>query len=130
MKTFVTGANGLIGSPVVRAAVVAGHEVIGLVRSTSAASAVAAAGATPIFGDLAEPVRFLDAVASCVAVVHTAVGQRGQVTETDHRAVAAMLEVLADRSATFILTSGLGVYAGSPTRRFQHRLDLGCADLR
>jgi nucleoside-diphosphate-sugar epimerase len=47
VKVFVAGASGVIGRPLVRQLVAAGHEVVGTARSPEKAKVVREAGATP-----------------------------------------------------------------------------------
>lgn len=72
MRVLVTGANGFIGSAVVRALRDRGHEVVGLVRDPERARAVAATGATLQRGDMREPESYVSLVEGADAVVHAA----------------------------------------------------------
>jgi hypothetical protein len=58
--TFVTGADGFIGSALVRVLVARGHEVYGLTPSAEAARHVLRLGAVPVMGDLLEPGQWQD----------------------------------------------------------------------
>ncbi len=55
MRIFLTGATGYIGSAVLDALVRAGHDVTALVRSNDRAARVAARGARPLVGNMADP---------------------------------------------------------------------------
>ena len=51
MRIFVAGATGVIGKPLVRLLVDAGHEVVGTTRSAAKAGELARLGATPVVVD-------------------------------------------------------------------------------
>lgn len=55
MKVFVAGASGVIGGPLVRQLVAAGHEVAGMTSKPENASGVEADGAAPIVCDALDP---------------------------------------------------------------------------
>lgn len=55
MTVAVTGGSGVVGLQLIRHLVEQGHEVRALARSDVAAARVAAAGASPVIGDLHEP---------------------------------------------------------------------------
>jgi nucleoside-diphosphate-sugar epimerase len=61
-SAFVTGADGFIGTELVKVLVARGHRVVGLVPSLEAAQRVRNAGGTPVMGDLLEPGRWQDEV--------------------------------------------------------------------
>lgn len=72
MRVFVTGATGFIGNAVVKDLIAAGHQVVGLVRSTAAAATLAALGAEAHAGDLRERDDLKAGIKQSDAVIHTA----------------------------------------------------------
>ena len=67
---LLTGGSGFIGGALLRRLVGDGRSVRALVRSEVAADVVAAAGATPIRGDVTDPASLAAAVANCRIVFH------------------------------------------------------------
>jgi uncharacterized protein YbjT (DUF2867 family) len=55
LKLMITGGSGFLGGYVLRGAAQAGHHVVALARSETAAAAVTALGARPVMGDLDDP---------------------------------------------------------------------------
>ncbi|HEX6818568.1 MAG TPA: NAD-dependent epimerase/dehydratase family protein [Ktedonobacterales bacterium] len=72
MDIFVTGATGVLGRPVVRALVAAGHRVRALSRSAENRSLISELGAEPVEGDLYDAASMREAMAGCSAVLHLA----------------------------------------------------------
>ncbi len=72
MRVFVAGASGVIGRPLVRALVAAGHNVTGTTRREERASEIRAAGATPVLCDAldAEALRQEVVTAAPEVVIH------------------------------------------------------------
>lgn len=111
MRVFVTGASGHIGSALLPELVNAGHEVVGLARSDSAAEAVSALGAQVQRGDLDDLDAVREAVGSADGVVHLAFkplsgGGFEEAIAADLRAVTAISEALAGTGKPFVSTSG------------------------
>jgi dihydroflavonol-4-reductase len=72
MKALVTGANGLIGSHVVRALLAAGHSVRALVRPESNVTSIASLPIERALGDVRDASALFSAAEGCQWVFHTA----------------------------------------------------------
>jgi nucleoside-diphosphate-sugar epimerase len=72
MRVFLTGATGHIGGAVLDALVRGGHTITALVRDGEKAKRVAAKGARPVVGNLAEPESYRAAADAQDGYVHTA----------------------------------------------------------
>lgn len=118
MRIFVTGATGNIGSYLVPELIAAGHQVIGLYRSEEKARALAAAGAEPYRGSIAEPESLRAGAARSDGVIHLAFNHDFtrylQSCDEDRRVIAMLAEVLAGTDRPLLVTSGTGIAQMSP----------------
>ncbi len=114
---FVTGATGMVGKWLCRAAVEKGYEVHGLVRSETGAAEIRASGAVPCYGDLNDVTSFADAIGAADIVVNVAahVGDWGPAAlyrEINVNALEKMLTAVehSGRINRWVQISSLGVY--------------------
>ncbi|EFC80198.1 SDR family oxidoreductase [Parafrankia sp. EUN1f] len=116
MRVFVTGASGGIGSAVVPELLAAGHEVLGLARSDTAARAVAAAGATVLRGDLNSPESLRAGAAETDGVIHLAFGHDfadfGKMVAEEGRAIETFGAVLKGSDKPLVIASGTPAVPG------------------
>lgn len=114
MRVLVTGASGHIAAALVPELVRAGHEVVGLARSDSAAKVVEERGARVVRADLADLDTLRAAASEVDGVVHLAfdhaamaAGNLAAAAETDLAAAAALADGLGGGDAkAFVGTSG------------------------
>ena len=118
MRVFITGASGFIGLAVVEELVKGGHQALGLARSDSSASAVAATGAEVHRGSLEDLASLRSGVEAADAVIHTGFvhdfTRFAEVCAIDQAAIKAMTAVLAGSDRPFLVSSGIGVIPGRP----------------
>jgi len=113
MRVFVTGATGYIGSAIVRELLAAGHQVVGLARSDTAAAALKAAGADVHRGALDDLDSLRSAAAAADGVVHAAFMNEAirsglpatEAAEAERRAIKALGAELAGSDRPFVVTS-------------------------
>jgi nucleoside-diphosphate-sugar epimerase len=114
MRVFVTGASGHIGSAVVPELLQAGHEVVGLARSETSATAVKALGAEVRRGDLDDLDGLREAAANADGVIHLAfnhdavfAGDLAGAAAADLAAVQALGDALVGTGKT-LMGVGMG----------------------
>lgn len=117
-RIFVTGANGRVGLPFIRALVEGGHQVTGLARSEDKAAAVRALGAECLVGDLSSRDVLIQGVNNAERIYHLAGGVRGKGTETpdiiNNQGTTSLIEAITaaktDQLTSVLFTSTCAVY--------------------
>jgi nucleoside-diphosphate-sugar epimerase len=117
MRIFMTGATGWIGSAVVPELLNAGHQVLGLARSETAAASLDAVGAEVQRGDLDDLDSLREGAGKSDGVVHLGYrhdfSQMEAAARTDLAAINAMGVALEGTERPFVIASGvLGLASG------------------
>jgi nucleoside-diphosphate-sugar epimerase len=113
MRVFVTGATGHIGSALVPELLEVGHEVVGLARSETSATALKALGVQAHLGDLDDLDGLRDAASAADGVIHLAFkheemrsGNFPVAIQADLRAIQAFGEALEGSGKPLVISSG------------------------
>lgn len=120
MRVFITGANGFIGSAVVRDLLDAGHTVRGLSRSDAGAKALKEAGADVLRGDIADAAILHEGATKSDAVIHTAFNHDfskfAENCESDRRVIETLGTALIGTDKLLIVSSGTAIAQVAPER--------------
>lgn len=113
MRIFLTGATGFIGSHVARELIAAGHQVLGLTRSTAGAEQLIASGAEVHFGNIEDLDSLQRGAIQADGVIHTAFNHDFSTfvanCEHDYRVIDAMGTALEGTQKPLIITSGVAM---------------------
>ena len=113
MRIFLTGATGFIGSHVTRELIAAGHQVLGLTRSTAGAEQLIASGAEVHFGNIEDLDSLQRGAIQADGVIHTAFNHDFSTfvanCEHDYRVIDAMGTALEGTQKPLIITSGVAM---------------------
>lgn len=113
MKVFLTGATGYVGSVVAEKLQKAGHQVIGLARSDTAAATLESKGIAIVRGDLDSAASFVVAAHAADGVIHTAFkldgGNFAAGVSTDVNVVRALLGSVEGTDKPLVITSGTAI---------------------
>jgi len=123
MKIFFTGGSGFVGQNMIPELIKAGHEVLGLTRSTNAAEKVKKVGASPIMDDLTNlSHNTIEALKKCEVVVHSAAYmdftyEKEKFYAINVEATKEMLQLARNSGVKrFIYVSAAPVIGGSPVK--------------
>jgi nucleoside-diphosphate-sugar epimerase len=108
MKVALTGANGFIGSHILRELQEHGHEVTGLVRDNP--ELVVARGGTPAVVDLYDRAALVKVLRDCDAAIHTASPGDETSANLDAAVADAAIEAFAGTGKPFLNISGVWIY--------------------
>ena len=113
MRILMIGGTGYIGSEVVRGAVAAGHEVQVLSRSEASDRKLDKAAVGIVRGTTEDLDLVVSEASAADAVVYLAIPGVTGASHADVAAIRGILDAHEHTDKSFVLTSGLAVYAGT-----------------
>ena len=112
MQVFILGGTGSIGTAIVAELVKRSHKALGLSRSENSDQKLQSLGATPLRGDLAEPVVWAETALSCDAIIQVAATFEDNMGDVDATAMSGLRRAAERRSEKrrLIYTGGCWLY--------------------
>lgn len=120
MRLLVTGGSGFLGRRFLVHALAAGHDVVALARSDAAGTAVAAAGAVPVRGDLDDPASTNAAFAAFAEATETGADALVNIASLGFGhadTIVAAAEAAGLRRAVFVSTTAVTTALPAPSKR-------------
>ena len=131
MRALVTGANGFVGSHLVRHLIASGWDVRSMVRRTSNVDLLEGLDDTRVFADITDPASLEDAVRGVDVVFHVAgaiaaLDQAGfdRVNLTGTVNVVDAINAVDDKPRRLVLVSSIAAGGPSPEDRPRHEDDV------
>ncbi|WP_329103174.1 NAD-dependent epimerase/dehydratase family protein [Micromonospora sp. NBC_01699] len=113
MRILLTSASGYLGSAVLPALLLDGHEVTAIVRSDDAVATVTAAGAAAVRGDVTDSALLSQSARESDGVIHL-VTPGGQISDAlDNSVVDGVLVGLAGSGKFYIHSGGIWVHGNT-----------------
>jgi len=110
-KIFITGAGGYLGAAIAARLARAGNEVVGMVRTETAADTLRRDGVQPLVADLTKPETYVSVLKNCDVAVHASFAREGSPAVLDAAALEAFADAAEDgRLRRLLYTSGLWVH--------------------
>src|ERR1700759_3745717 len=118
MRVFVTGANGFIGSAVVKELLDNGHQVLGLSHSDAGAQSLKEAGADVLRGDISNADNLREGATKADAVIHTAFNHDFskfvENCESDRKVIETLGSAMIGTDNLLIVSSGVALVRTEP----------------
>ena len=114
MNVFIVGASGYIGRVVTAHVLNAGHRVTALVRSDAAAARLPAGDVRVVAGSVEDLQAVQKGLETADAAIYLAIQGTQGASDADRAALNAMVGYFRGTPGPLIVTSGLGMYVGTP----------------
>jgi nucleoside-diphosphate-sugar epimerase len=114
MNVFIIGGSGYIGRSVTRQILAEGHSVTALARSETSAARLPMGAVRVVRGTVEDLAAMQQGLATADAAIYLAIQGAQGASDADRVALRAITDRFRGTDKPFLVTSGIGVYAGAP----------------